>query len=107
MYYVINKVIRMNQLVIILWKYFGILNLKKKNYFILFLRTYGIEPSLVEQILGILLDHLALTDNDPLDIYTVRTIAQFMIEKKTIIIQLLNYTSKQSAVNLKTKIFII
>ncbi len=65
----------------------------------LFLRTYGIEPSLVEQILSIFLDHLALSDNDPLDIHTVRTIAQFMIERKNIIIQLLDFASKSQPVN--------
>ncbi len=65
----------------------------------LFLRTYGIEPSLVEQILNIFLDHLALSDNDPLDIHTVRTIAQFMIERKNIIIQLLDFASKSQPVN--------
>lgn len=66
-----------------------------------FSRTYGIEPTLVDQILGIFLDHLVLNDNDPLDVHTVRAIAQFMMEKKTIIIQLLNYASKHQPVNPK------
>jgi hypothetical protein len=65
---------------------------------ILFLRTYGIEPTLVEQILGILTDHLALSENDPLDIHTVRTIAQFMMERKNIIIALLTFASKYQSV---------
>ena len=40
------------------------------------------------------MDHLALSENDPLDIFTVRTMAQFMIERKNIIITLLSFTSK-------------
>ncbi|CAF2912384.1 unnamed protein product [Rotaria sp. Silwood2] len=54
-------------------------------------RTTGIEPMLVNQILDILLNHLATDEHDPLDIYTIRTIAEFMIERKDIIIRLLEY----------------
>jgi hypothetical protein len=70
---------------------------KEKNFVFLyffFIRTYGIEPSLLDQILSILLDHLVLSENDPLNIHTVRTIAQFMIERKHIIVQLLNFALK-------------
>ena len=62
------------------------------------LRTYGIEPELVNQILGILLDHLVLSDNDPLNVHTVRTIAQFMIERKNIIMELLSFALKYQSV---------
>jgi len=65
---------------------------------IYFLRTHGIEPTIVDQILEILTDHLALSENDPLDIHTVRTIAQFMIERKNIIIALLTFTLKYQPV---------
>lgn len=56
------------------------------------LRTYGIEPALVDQILSILLGHLSEGgENDPLNAHTVRAIAQFMIEKKDIIVRLLEF----------------
>jgi hypothetical protein len=58
------------------------------------IRTYGLEPSLVNQILNILTDHLTQGENDPLDVFTVRTIAQFMIERKNLIISLLDFTLK-------------
>ncbi|CAF0980083.1 unnamed protein product [Rotaria sordida] len=64
------------------------------NYVVDIFRTYGIEPSLVNQILNILLNHLSEGENDPLNIHTVRTIAQFMIERKDIIVPLLNFTLK-------------
>jgi hypothetical protein len=67
----------------------------------LFTRTYGIEPSLVNQILDILFDHLTNGENDPLNICTVRTIAQFMIERKHIIVSLLEYALKCEPVNKK------
>jgi len=90
----------MNQLVIMLRKYFGILN--KENIFFfcnLFIRTYGIEPSLVDEILSILSNNLTRSENDPLDIHTIRTIAQFMIEKKNLIISLLVFALKYQPVN--------
>ena len=64
----------------------------------LLIRTYGVEPALVNQILNILMDHLTQGENDPLDIFTVRTIAQFMIERKNIIISLLDFTLKYQPV---------
>ncbi|CAF3517497.1 unnamed protein product [Rotaria sp. Silwood1] len=54
-------------------------------------RTTGIEPMLVDQILDILLNHLIIDEHDPLDVYTIRTIAEFMIERKNIVIRLLEY----------------
>jgi len=65
------------------------------------IRTYGIEPNLVNQMLNTLMDHLVLSENDPLDVHTVRTIAQFMIEKKNIIVNLLTFTSKYASVRKK------
>ncbi|CAF3087081.1 unnamed protein product [Rotaria sp. Silwood2] len=64
------------------------------HYVVDVFRTYGIEPSLVNQILGILLNHLSQGENDPLNIHTVGTIAQFMIERKDIIVPLLDFTLK-------------
>ena len=61
-------------------------------------RTYGIEPALVDQILDILISHLAQSENDPLDVHTVRTISQFMIETKEIVISPLNFELKHKAV---------
>jgi len=86
----------MNQHVLIQLKYFG-----RKNfvffiiYFICFFqRTYGIESMLVNQILDILIDHLLKHGNERLDICTIRTLSQFMIERKDIIIHLLEYALK-------------
>ena len=59
-----------------------------------FFRTYGIEPNLVDQIFDIFTDHLALSENDLLDVHTVRALAQFMIERKNVTIALLTFTSK-------------
>ncbi|CAF4622067.1 unnamed protein product [Rotaria sp. Silwood1] len=64
------------------------------NYVVDIFRTYGIEPLLVNQILDILLNHLSDGENDPLNVHTVRTIAQFMIERKNIIVPLLDFTLK-------------
>lgn len=61
-------------------------------------RTYGIEPALVDQILDILINHLVQSENDPLDVHTVRTLAQFMIETKNIILSLLNFALKHESV---------
>ncbi|CAF4406244.1 unnamed protein product, partial [Rotaria magnacalcarata] len=33
--------------------------------------TYGIEPSIMNHIIGILLDHLSQGENDPLNVHTV------------------------------------
>jgi len=49
---------------------------------------------LVNQILDILIDHLSKHGNERLDICTIRTISQFMIERKDIIIHLLEYALK-------------
>lgn len=96
----------MNLLVIISSKPFG----QSKIDFIqcglsLFLgpcRTYGIEPALIDVILDILINHLHNSSNDSLDVHTVRTIAQFMIERKNIIVPLLEFTLKCQPVELFT-----
>ncbi|UJR31150.1 hypothetical protein I4U23_018657 [Adineta vaga] len=67
------------------------------NYAVEIFKSYGIEPALVDQILDILMDHLIQSENDPLDVYTVRTIAQFMIERKNIIIRLLEFALKHES----------
>ncbi|CAF0846486.1 unnamed protein product [Rotaria sordida] len=54
-------------------------------------RTTGIEPILINQILDILLSHLAKDEHDPLEVYAIRTISEFMIERKDIIVRLLEY----------------
>lgn len=59
-----------------------------------FFRTYGIEPNLLDQIFDIFTDHLALSENDPLDVHTIRALAQFTTERKNVIIALLAFTSK-------------
>ncbi|CAF2041519.1 unnamed protein product [Rotaria magnacalcarata] len=64
------------------------------SYVVNIFRTYGIEPSIMNHIIGILLDHLSQGENDPLNVHTVRTIAQFMIERKDIIVPLLDFTLK-------------
>jgi hypothetical protein len=86
--------------VVEIFKYFE--KQMRKFYLVFFrnlFRTYGIEPSLVNQILDILIDHLAKSTNDPLDVHTVRTIGQFMIERKNIIIPLLDFALKYQPVN--------
>ena len=65
-------------------------------------RTYGIEPALIDVILDILINHLHNSSNDSLDVHTVRTIAQFMIERKNIIVPLLEFTLKCQPVELST-----
>ncbi|CAF1143690.1 unnamed protein product [Adineta ricciae] len=67
------------------------------NYVTEIFKTYGIEPALVDQILDILINHLAQSENDPLDVHTVRTISQFMIETKNIVVSLLNFALKHEA----------
>lgn len=62
-------------------------------------RSYGIETALVNQILGILLDHLQREGVDPLDAHTVRGIAQFMVERKDLVIKLLDYARKCESVH--------
>ncbi|CAF4559292.1 unnamed protein product [Rotaria socialis] len=54
-------------------------------------RTSGIEPVIVNQILDILLHHLSKDKHHPLDVCTIHAIAEFMIERKDIIVQLLAY----------------
>jgi hypothetical protein len=44
------------------------------------------------------MNHLTQGENDPLDIFTVRTMAQFMIERKNIIISLLDFALKYQPV---------
>ena len=97
-----NKRIPTNPLVFMLWRSFG------KECFLCILmsptvdllrRSYGIETALVNQILGILLDHLQREGVDPLDAHTVRAIAQFMIERKDLVIKLLDYARKCESVN--------
>ncbi|CAF0723062.1 unnamed protein product [Didymodactylos carnosus] len=55
--------------------------------------TYGIEPTLVNQVLSILLTNLDSSENDGLHpnliLCTIRTIEQFVIERKSIILSLL------------------
>lgn len=60
----------------------------------LFIRQYGIEPSIVNNIIKILLEHLSQGEDDLLNAATLRTVAQFMIERKDIVISLLNFTLK-------------
>lgn len=48
----------------------------------------------MEKFLKILLEHLTMGGNDRLRICTVRTIAQFMIERKDIIVALLELAGK-------------
>ncbi|CAF0872243.1 unnamed protein product [Adineta ricciae] len=62
-------------------------------YVIEIFRTFGIESLFVNQTLNILLKHLSTNGNDPLNSCTIRTIAQFMIEQKDIVIQLIEYAS--------------
>ena len=57
-------------------------------------RTYGIDSKLVDEILNILLEQFTTGANDRLNICTVRTIAQFMIERKSIIVCLLESARK-------------
>jgi hypothetical protein len=52
----------------------------------------------VEQILNILINHLVGSEDDPLDAHTVGTIAQFMIERKNIVIALLDFALKHEPV---------
>ncbi|CAF2100174.1 unnamed protein product [Rotaria magnacalcarata] len=54
-------------------------------------RTSGIEPVIVNQILDVLLHHLSKDKHHPLDACAIRAIAEFMIERKDIIVQLLTY----------------
>jgi hypothetical protein len=56
------------------------------------------DPIFVNQILDIFLNHLTKTEHNQLDICTIRTIAQFMIERKNIIIPLLEYALKCQSV---------
>ena len=49
------------------------------------------EPMFVNQILDILLNHLRDDGHNPLNIYTLQTVAQFMIERKDIILRLFEY----------------
>lgn len=93
--------------VVEIFKYVGI-----KKIFVCFVidlfRTYGIDPSLVNQILDILIDHLAKsTDDDPLDVHTVRTIGQFMIERKNIIVPLLDFALKYQPVSSNIDFFLM
>jgi hypothetical protein len=56
------------------------------------------EPTFLNQILDVLLGHLTKTENDQLDICSIRAIAQFMIERKDIIVRLLEYALKCESV---------
>ncbi|CAF1445751.1 unnamed protein product [Adineta steineri] len=60
-------------------------------YVVEIFRIYGIESLFVNQILDILLSHISIDENNVLNTCTIRTIAQFMIERKDIIVQLLEY----------------
>ncbi|CAF0778709.1 unnamed protein product [Adineta steineri] len=64
------------------------------NYVVEIFKTHGIDQSLVDQILDILINHLVQSGNDPLDVHTVQTIAQFMIERKNIVVSLLDFALK-------------
>ncbi|CAF0824785.1 unnamed protein product, partial [Didymodactylos carnosus] len=68
------------------------------NYLIDVFRTYGIEPTLVNEILSILLTNLATSENDNEEqnsrLCTIRTIGQFVIERKNIILALLELATK-------------
>lgn len=61
--------------------------------------AYGIDDSLLNQIIIILLQHLQKEGHDSLDAHTARTISQFMIETKEIVIRLLEYTQKCQTVS--------
>ncbi|MCC7159941.1 MAG: hypothetical protein IT281_10450 [Ignavibacteria bacterium] len=64
------------------------------------LRTSGIEPTIVNQILDILRNHLSKDKHDPLDVCSIRAIAEFMIERKDIIVHLLEYALSFEAVKI-------
>lgn len=65
----------------------------KRNDVRLF-RLYGIEPSLIDEVLKVFIEHLNISQDDPLDVFTVRAMAQFMIERKDVVVGLLEYALK-------------
>jgi hypothetical protein len=57
-------------------------------------RTFDVDATSVNDLLDVLLEHLNNEEIDPLDRCTTNAIAQFMLERKDIILRLLEYTRK-------------
>ena len=62
-------------------------------------RTFDVDVTSVNDLLDVLLEHLNNEEIDALDRWTTNTIAQFMIERKDVILRLLEYTRKCRSVS--------